>query len=853
MHQPRFTLKCRILALSVALAFGTAPVCAAVEHKPEQQDVDDERLVLEALSERWNKNRAMDWFTLADKSKQADWLAHVDAIGDRYGELGNVRERSEDALYTQLEDALSDAGIEGSPDDYVVSLNRTILVGDVQIPASYRGSLTEACQNADPGLDFTNGVVHYDEQPEPEANKRFILSLLSQPMCRMFAAQRLNQFKLERHALETRYASLFETQLRKDVLEADMKGHLTGGRDAFLKGLDIVKSALNGAADVETGTLTVSTGPDGGLVALPQWLVFVRRNAQGQEDGVVLYRPEENESAVINSRQDLFQYLDIHRLGQTVAGENAGKCSADGSSAQNPAGVDPEASRAFRDVVLDAAGPAQGAPVLKFFDDLCKKSTLWGGNLQFSAYASHDLRDNIGTWVEGRVDLMLRDLERLANSPSLPALAARYTAVMEQYRAFNEEHVPPLREFTRRSESDKLTTFFRQQNLVPGDERVDADTIHIGFNGRKMPWTDWVLEGYRQHGDNPFAGSNNFLRDATLTSSNPKLTARLNESDVKESVERNLRSTYAGDTYAESVEALLDPTDPRYQEARDLRVAAQILEMQLALDIERSRGNVDNADYQWLKGVLDGLPGSVTGPDVEFSRFKLSGTRIPDVWVVSRKSATGRGDSFVFVSGGPYGRMLYKDDPYFQSLIRTHAFRQYFESKVLTRDLENIEQAFRGAYASNYFYTSLEPVKDFKAESDQVLRDVLSNADEATTSKYEVIAGQVTKGVRYATAAICTGATAGVGAAACVIGTGALMGVDTYSAIDNLQRGKKDEALMDVAFLWADAIDVGQGVKAFSPKNLLKIVGKTHFSNVDEAKDAIETAARQRKHLKCTW
>ncbi|SFW56430.1 hypothetical protein SAMN02800691_2177 [Luteibacter sp. UNCMF366Tsu5.1] len=891
MHPPRFTPKHRVLVLSIALSFVVSSVHATgdvdslssaypsaasgneprgsmrsgseglamedVDHDDEgetEEDANDRRFVLQALRERWSKVPGMEWFQRASEATQSEWLGHVQNLGRRYVELEAVRTTSDNAVRHQLEAALSEAGLSGSPDDYQVSLARVIQVGDVRVPTHHVRSLTDACLRADPEMDFAMAVVRRDGDLVAEAERKPLLALLAQPFCRISAADRLAEFDTQQPLLESVYAALLETQLRKAIVEADAQGHLTGGLDAWIKGHDIVRAAMNGAADVDMGTLRFSTETGGVSVSLPQWLVFVKRDAQGNEDGVVLYRPQEQEALSVGSQQELYQYLDIKRMSQEIAGEMPGMCPARPSSMGSETAGESNTPRALRDVVLAAAGPGEGTPITKFFDDLCDKPSLWRNNLQFQPYDSHDFLTNIGTWTKARIDLMAKDIRRLAQAPGLPSLVTRYRAIMDEYTAFNEMHMPTLREFTRRRESEKLTRFFRAEQLIAVDESVDADTIVIEFNGRKRPWTDWVLSDYREHGDNLLALSNNFAQDATLTARDAALAARLNTSEIKTAVERNLRSTYAGDNYIEAMSALLDPSDPRYAKASDLRVAMQILDMQMALDVEYSRGNIDLADYPWLKGVLDGLPMSIGLADVELAHFMISGTRIPGVLAISKTSASGKGDTFVFVPNGPFGRTLYKNDAYFQEIIRTDAFKEYFVARARAEDQPKLDKAIRAARTPSYFYTSFAPIDDFKAECDQVIKDAISNAASVTTSKAEVIWEQSLKGVRYGMGVICAAATAGAGAAVCTAGTAALMGLDAYGAVDKLLRGREDEALVDVAFLWLDAIDVGKGASAglttFQPKALLRLLRKTHFSSVDEAKEAIDAAARHAGHFR---
>lgn len=359
---------------------------------------------------------------------------------------------------------------------------------------------------------------------------------------------------------------------------------------------------------------------------------------------------------------------------------------------------------------------------------------------------------------------------------------------------------------------------------------MDADSVFIDFNGRNLTWTDWVLEGYRRHGDKPFefdrtrnsSTTNNFQRDARLTASNPALQRQLNTPEFKQEVEGNLRGTYTGDAYIAHVKTLLDPKNEQHAAFQKLRVATQIMGLRVAVQTAVDNRDVRFDEGLWLNRLVSNLPGSTRHMNTELSELAIGGRRIPGVWVLSQRyaqtpdrTASVQRQSFVYMPGAPEGKSLYRLDEKFKALLGTESFRTDVEHRVRAADRTIVGNALNGLSASG-FRASLIPVSNFTAACDQQLRDIIDNTAEETTSKAEVIEGEIIKSARYLVAVACTVATSGVGVAPCAVGTGALMLNDAANVKQLLERGKSTEALMETAFLALDELDVLDLTKAVS-------------------------------------
>lgn len=162
----------------------------------------------------------------------------------------------------------------------------------------------------------------------------------------------------------------------------------------------------------------------------------------------------------------------------------------------------------------------------------------------------------------------------------------------------------------------------------------------------------------------------------------------------------------------------------------------------------------------------------------------------------------------------------------------------------MLRDKQVVEAIQRGQSDTK---ATTAPIANFTRHvGDQWLLDSIDNIREASTSRHEMITEQVVKGLRAAAGVTCMAGSLGIAAVPCGALTLGLIGHDVGSALHHLERGRPDDALLDVAFLGLDALDVGAGLRALKLGPLLHWAGKSRFSRATELNEAAQAMVRQR-------
>lgn len=660
----------------------------------------------------------------------------------------------------------------------------------------------------------------------------------------------LAQFQAQRPALQQALAEVNQGELQQAVLKSRLKGDLSPA-GSYMDGLAVVMAALNNDPRVAVGSLRLAIGKGADAVSVPlaQWQVFVRRDARGKEDGVVLYRPAERRVQAFSSQQEMFQHPDLKRMHQSLRAEVRPPATP-GPATSRPTAPTAPAPKGLPELALENALPAQRPALRRTFDERGRRADLWAsGDFQLHTYPGASLQDKLGHRAGELLDSEQARLQRLAASPQLATQMAAAARTEQQYMAFVDENLPTLRAFTRRTETRKLTEVLQGKGGLAANATVDADAVLITFNGQTLNWTDWVLEGYRRHGDNVFAISNNFLADARFEHDDPAVVQALGT--VKQDVQHYLRSTYAGNQYIEYLKQWLAPNDLRGQAFAQLR--STLIQQQLQVTLEQARvdGTIDPYTAGEFRTLVDGLR-TVTVTDTgkaSLQALQVNGLRIPEVLVLSlrqraqeQRSAAAQRSDYVYLQG-PYGPELLKLSDYQQLISTSGAYYDDLQARALLEDKINVEQAQRDQRNTR---VSSVPIDDFCRDVDQWLWDGIKNANEASTSRKEMILDQFFKGVGGAAGVTCMAGSLGIATVPCAALTLGLIGHDAASALHHLEHGRLDDALMDVAFLALDVLDMGPGLGALKLHRLLDWAGKAHFSSATELGQAVQAMARQR-------
>ncbi|MBT2375784.1 dermonecrotic toxin domain-containing protein [Pseudomonas fluorescens] len=775
------------------------------------------------------------WLISASEQEQTQLRELSQATVQHYERFVETSAKAQQQPLTVLLAEFKNTGLPGTVNEYRV-VHSEVLPG-MRTPTSVSLTLPQAVLS---GSAFALDSIRLfrNEKELPAAQLDIVKNLLNNPSLRMSASERLVQLQTHLPALQADYAQALEAELKRDMLEAKLKGHLTGP-GAYITGHEVIDAALNNDPNVQVGQLQLSTNPKGGGVTttMTSWLVFVRKHADGKDNGVVLYRPQDGAITSYASRQELYQYWDQTRLFQDLAGQ---------MEATPPPG-------SFAHTVLQDTAPQDRHAMQLFFAVQAGSTPLqteW--LLEFKPFPAGE-KSHLENWATNRLENIIRQMQPLARAPDLLKQQAIASAIEQRYTQFVKKNIPSFVAFTQKYESLELTRFLQQHGTLALGRTVDARKVSIEFKNYKMPWTEWVQKDeFRCTNQRHFmAGAKFEVDDPSLSPQiNAQLTRVLNN-ELKDPVHLKLCQTYIGARYIQFLKQRLQPNDPIGQEFRELSEASTRTQLCLTLEAEKANGRISSADYQWMKPLLGNLPHSTERRNTRLSQFQIAGRRIPDVLVLSQLSNTGRDraspvvhNDFVFLPQGPYGNELIPRAQY-QQLLETPVYRDNLIARVRIEDHVAVDQILKGV-RDKHAPTAL--VGSFGDFSNQRLQDMIDNTDELTTSRAEEAWGLIIQGLRYVTTAICVVGTGGLGTVACAIGTAILMGIDVKAAVDKLRRGDQMGALEDLLLLGLDALDIGKGLqvlKGLTPKKLMHWTGLSQLKNVEEVKQAMRTFAEQ--------
>lgn len=627
-----------------------------MEHVLQRAQPSNETLFSDALQTLWSADPTMRWIERLPQNEQELWATYAYFSRAANHAFTKALPSPQSLWLDRAQSYWAEQQLPGHPYQYQVSFNSSAQLGPLKLPITTDFSLPQACMVAAvPGLDLNQVTVRLNDPitqqqsltpPQQQSALRFLLGSGAWPQVDAVVAERTTQHE----ALKELYAHHLSLELHKDLLEAKAKGTLSGP-DAYIRGESIVLGALRNDPSVQTGVLRLSTGsrPEDVKVDLTNWWVFARNETGGSNNGMVLYMPETHRMGWFNTRDELFQHLDETRLRQSLQA--------------------PETSTALQEEALRLGLPKDRPALIQYFQNIYDRPGLFtAANLEFKPYVGSDCHKHFGQWASDRLKISARQL-REQSPGTTQLLQAQASVIASQLEAFTDEHLPPLREFTRREESQRLTRIAQSQMGSNSSLNVDADTVFIDFNGRNMTWTDWMLEGYHQYGDRPFEfnmarispTTNNFRQDAKLVvENNPTLQALLNDPETKTGVEGLMRANYAGNNYIAHVKTLLDPQNALHAKFQNLRVAAQALNLRAAVQTAIDTGDVKFEEGLWLKNLVNRLPGSMSQMIPELSELEIGGRRIPGIWVLSQRyvqtpgrTAPVQRESFVYLPSAP--------------------------------------------------------------------------------------------------------------------------------------------------------------------------------------------------------
>ncbi|MFJ4375508.1 dermonecrotic toxin domain-containing protein [Pseudomonas japonica] len=537
----------------------------------------------------------------------------------------------------------------------------------------------------------------------------------------------------DRYARTDVLAALYDLNdvcLQQSAFIALCKGHLSReGHDLVMR-----VRADNGVGRDEPGEKVtgVSQFPD---EPLAQLMLFHGEDGSGQLSGLVLYAP---------GKPDGQEWIELPSL-RALAAELGGW-------------LRDEAGTRY---LLDRLNVSGQAKAEAFYANVRERPELWDlrrdhrglhyGYAECSRHLVELGRDNHldqVAWYEAPRWLQ-----------ELPMSKRRLIAGLnEDLRLLNEAMQQRVNEqesylaFSRRTVQASLASYLKDCGVVG---EVDPETILFDF----VPGLDSSVKITRTLLDLAMYG-----HDDNWGLDNPRMPVR---SSVGQDLSRVraadlaiwLRGVFLGERYAESLrKEFLDASHPQYAPRRALHL--RMARTTLLRDVHATHGKqmitVDERD--WLLGVIEQLGEArpLQGDSADniassgVFRFTLNGRRSVGLYVF-RRIVGDVAQDWLYTPQAPDGLTLRK----YQSFVGSERgamhdwYLQYLRFVDRPAVSQWLGQLAKGK-ASRDALREGNRISDFTAEYDEQLKNHISDIEEVTRSRYEVIVAQVTKGLLYA-------------------------------------------------------------------------------------------------------
>lgn len=347
--------------------------------------------------------------------------------------------------------------------------------------------------------------------------------------------------------------------------------------------------------------------------------------------------------------------------------------------------------------------------------------------------------------------------------------------------------------FAKRTVKEAIAPYLREKGVL---EAVDPETIQIDYMpglGDGAPCTanllDLAIYGYDDNSgvDNP---------DRGVQSSVGQNLHGVRSADLA----RYVRSAYLGQEYARKIRAeFLDAMDPIYKKRSGIYGNMLLVRMDRDLRIGLRKSLLSESEFIQLTQIVTELgamnpvgsditPGTVAQRSGLF-KFTVGGHVVLGVYVF-RVSDQGTAKDWLYMPDAPDGVVLRS----YQAFSAQASLRDYVVERVALTARTLVKRSLRnlsGGTAHLDTLRELNRVTDVNAEFDAYIERAITDVEDTTTSRAEVIKGQVLKGVLFASAPICMVCPPFV-----LILDIALMAISIKQAVDSHSRGDTSGALV---------------------------------------------------------
>ncbi|UVL62232.1 type III effector 1 [Pseudomonas sp. B21-032] len=683
------------------------------------------------------RSQTPEWLRVLDKTNLAmlrachERSAHAQAvleplIGEVSSLRGYARQLAKEYISLEL-----DVVVE--PDDINVQMDWKIRSGKEVL----KGSLSELLASGPLRKDAVSNIaVVSDRLRNQPLSSAFIAGLMAEIDAPAGYLQALKQ-KYDRSDVKEALFDLRKARLQQSAFMARCAGHMK-----VTSYDDLEKVWGDEAEEASDRVLRVC-----GLTLLATMkcvdiLLFYREDRAGVISDLLLYAP---------GKPDGQEWIALHSL--IAVSEEVGNWTASAEGCE---------------YLLQQLSPAHREAAQAHFAAVQDKPTLWE--------QGKDLRGAVTGFracIEDAVAMEqvnhLQQVEREDSPPwytqsaaderriisslnkELQVLEKTFTEQMKSYEVFAV--------FAKRTVKEAITPYLREKGVL---EPVDPETIQIDYmpglgDGASLTanLVDLAIYGYDDNSgiDNPNRG---------VRSSVGQDLSQVRSADLAQYVRR----AYLGGKYAQKIRAqFLDSQDSLYTKRRSIYGNTLLVRMDrdLRVALVRSRLSVDeHAQLSRLVSLLgvmrpadsDITPGTVVQRSGVF-KFTVSGYVVVGAYVF-RVIDQDTAEDWLYMPDAPDGVVLRRYQDF--SAQASGTLRDYVVERVALTARTSVKRSLRNLSDGTGHLDALREfnrVTDVGAEFDAYIERAITDVEDTTTSRAEVIKGQVIKGVLFASAPIC--------------------------------------------------------------------------------------------------
>lgn len=527
----------------------------------------------------------------------------------------------------------------------------------------------------------------------------------------------------------------YEARLRQSAYVARCAGHLSQVGYDKLKALWESEAAQDSASLLRVAGLKLPNA-----LKCADLLLFYREEREGAVDNLLLYAP---------GKPDSQEWIELTNL-RGMSGEIGGWART-------------EVGRAH---LLQQLDPSSRGLAEAFLIEVMKKPTSWDLDIDLRS-AVTGFRDALKGSVAMGLANHLKQVE-LSESPrwysAMPIDSRRVIGglnhkVQIHEQLFNEQLAgyEVFLDFAKRTVTQAITPYMRSKGVY---ESVDPATVLIEYRSsgraRVVSLLDLAIHGYDDNSgiENPKKG---------VRSSVGQDLVQVRSADLAVYIRR----AYLGEKYVEHVRGqFLMADDPAYDLRRRVFKTMLLVKMDRGLRVAHGMSLLNTDEFLRLTRLVTQLSEiSATrhpsNPEDVVSRegllkLTVGGHVVLGVYVFACLCQEGRADPWLYTPDAPDEVTFRKYSSFFGQVIAP--LHDYILERVALTARAEVGRSLAALTAKIIFLDALREghrVIDIRTEFDAYITRAITDVEDITTSRSEMIQGLVLKGVYFAAIPIC--------------------------------------------------------------------------------------------------